>query len=374
MADYSTSSPQNPAQKKPKIRAVTPTYNRSHFLINQYDQFDAMSRAYNGEAEWVIIDKSAEPNTYFSDLEDNRVVYIHLPTLDRRHLVEHLEELYPELAACVLPDAEAVQSKVGYLKALKEQAPEKYPPMIKEPENWNELSLGEQRNMSLALRTDGPRADLVVSLDDDDFYGPEYLNWVEGQLQNHDFIRQGDLFMYIQDCKGWVLYEFDSNSSTHKIKSTGELIETILPEEVRRRQAEGTFSREGFGFGLGFAYRMNIIDDIIAEGETVFPPISLYEDGFMLAGLEDRGADIHFPKSANPLVCRIMHSRMVGPDQQNISATTRMHTRFDKNQIRSLYPDMHEGVMSLVKHTNNSNPVNDHAAATQRSLDGRTHA
>lgn len=342
---------------KPKIRAVTPTMGRPAFLEGQYNQFVSMSARYGGLTEWVIVDVSPEPCEFLDTLEDPRVHYLHLPSRRREDMGALFAE-HPELKSCVVGTAEEAISLHEDMLKLKAEKPAEYPPRITPLADWSLISLGEQRNISLRLDTGSKAPEIIVQLDDDDFYHPDYFKWAKKQMESADFVRQGCLFQHIAENDTWLQYQYKSDLPTKKIRTTGEVLEVIQPAELERRQAEGQMNREGFGFGLGFIYKASFINDMFAKNQMPFPAMSLYEDAILARRMVDAGAVLHFPKGDNPMICRILHSRKAGHGQANISQETRMHIEIPAADIKERFPDMHSGVKTMVAY--NVDTANNH--------------
>ena len=114
------------------ISVVCSTMNRERFLPGMYRCFDSQTWA---EKTLVVYDNSAHPSEFFSDLKDPRVRYVHDPA---------------------------------------------------------RKTLGAARNALAELAT----GELLAFFDDDDFYAPKYLEWMQARLGDDDLVKLDAWFAY----------------------------------------------------------------------------------------------------------------------------------------------------------------------------------
>jgi glycosyltransferase involved in cell wall biosynthesis len=119
----------------PRYSIITPTYQREDKLRVQYR---GISEQTERDFEWLIVDDSPEPSTYFGTITDNRVQYLHVA---------------------------------------------------------HRMSLGAKRN----LLVQQARGEIVVHFDDDDYYSKDYLATTAEYFDaSVDFVKLSGWYVYSQ--------------------------------------------------------------------------------------------------------------------------------------------------------------------------------
>lgn len=171
-----------------KISVVTPTYQRPGWHELLYSVFTAQTWP---DKELVVVDDSPEPSPFFARLSDPRVVYRHARV---------------------------------------------------------RIPIGPKRDLLVRIA----RGELIAHFDDDDYYAPDYLEWMHAELGRDDVAKATgfhvmsllhDAFAY-WDCKEPAAYHFKMAPR-----------EELRPIPVRDYPAEARAQfHDNFLYGLGFSF------------------------------------------------------------------------------------------------------------------------
>lgn len=163
---------------------------RYHGLISLYDQFS--KQHYPKDAlQLRIADASPEPHPFFQNLEDPRVIYLHMPERSQA-LKDSLESLYPGTERFLLLDDDLKTEDMRYrISRLQSYCSRKtcpgtgeQIPSIQDPLEIPFPTIGMKRNILCALPfTGGKKPDIFVAFDDDDWRGPDYVRNCVQHLQ-----------------------------------------------------------------------------------------------------------------------------------------------------------------------------------------------
>lgn len=167
-----------------RVSLMTPTADREAFLPAMYQ---ALQRQTHQDWEWWVCDTSWRPSPFLTQVQDRRVHYFF---------------------------------ETGV------------------------LSIGQKRN-ALAEASGG---EILVHIDDDDYYAPEYLSEVVAQLQEYDFCALTSWFAY--DVKVHQGFYWSTSEPAGLHYAVGPLIEdvTVHPLGGRVQIAGAT----GYGFTYGY--------------------------------------------------------------------------------------------------------------------------
>jgi len=166
------------------ISVITPTYDRPQLLPLIYGCFARQTVA---EKEWIVVDDSPEPSGFMLSLADPRVRYIHLP---------------------------------------------------------ERVSTGRKRNMAVEMAT----GDVIAQFDDDDFYGPAYLETMTRCMADEgaDFCKLASFFLYSRVLDQYAYWETQQKDGLAFVWS-GDA-------ETRIMDLEQMTEREDIHLGFGFSY------------------------------------------------------------------------------------------------------------------------
>ena len=175
----------------PKFSIVTPTQRRESKLRLQHR---GVSEQTERDYEWLILDDSPEPSSYFSALTDNRVHYQH---------VEH------------------------------------------------RLSIGTKRNWL----NEQARGEIIVHFDDNDYYGKDYLATV-GKVFNGsiDIAKLSGWYIYSQVYRELGYRDLTQMPGFHLCWSKDPMSSVVFGDDY----AKGNGLKSLLGFGFSYAYRREI--------------------------------------------------------------------------------------------------------------------
>jgi len=177
----------------PKYSIVTPTHGRESKLQLQHR---GVSEQSEHDFEWLILDDSPEPSSYFSMLCDDRVHYRHLP---RR------------------------------------------------------ISIGAKRN----LLNEQARGDIIVHFDDDDYYGKDYLATMGKCFEAPiDFAKMSGWYIYSQVYRELGYWDLTQMPGLHLCWSKDQMGSVVFGEDY----AKGNGPKALLGFGFCYAYRRNVLE------------------------------------------------------------------------------------------------------------------
>lgn len=144
--------------RNPLISVITPTYRREADLIRQYANFKAQTYPMK---EWMILDDSPAPSSFFLALSDPEVRYIYSPI---------------------------------------------------------RLSVGEKRNLLIEKAS----GFYIAHFDDDDYYAPQYLKTMARHLKTLDFIKLSAWYVYSEPHLFWGYCDHEHPAPFHYYLSPGE--------------------------------------------------------------------------------------------------------------------------------------------------------
>lgn len=176
------------AGDKVKISVVTPTYQRPGWHELLYGVFDSQDWE---DKELVVVDDSPHPSAFFSNLRDPRVIYRH----------------------------------------ARQRIP-----------------IGPKRDLLVRIA----KGDIIAHFDDDDYYAPGYLRWMQDQLEGHDAVKAGGFFIKSLLHDTFAYWDVCSEAA-HHFKMAPD--QPLVPVPVKEYPAEARAEfRDNFLYGLGFSF------------------------------------------------------------------------------------------------------------------------
>ncbi|MBM4356502.1 MAG: glycosyltransferase [Deltaproteobacteria bacterium] len=171
-----------------KISVVTPTYQRQGWHELLYCVFDAQDWE---DKELVVVDDSPEPSPFFSGLMDRRVVYRH----------------------------------------ARQRIP-----------------IGPKRDLLVRLA----RGEVIAHFDDDDYYAPDYLSWMHGELADHDAVKAGGFYIMSVLHDAFAYWDVVTEAPHHFKLAPSEPLHPV-PVKDYSAEARARF-HDNFLYGLGFSF------------------------------------------------------------------------------------------------------------------------
>jgi glycosyltransferase involved in cell wall biosynthesis len=213
-----------------KFSVITPTYQRESYLIQQYANFKAQTWR---KKEWLIWDDSPTPSSFFLTLDDPQVQYIHSP---------------------------------------------------------HRLTIGEKRNLLIEKAT----GEYIAHFDDDDFYGPHYLERMATSLKTLDFVKISAWYVYSESTGFWGYCDYATPLAMHyHLKANGGL------QVLSDFQPDATML---WGYGFSYAYRRKIWETF------KFEALNFGEDHqWVLNQLQSSPFNIGHFKDEEGLVLHVLH-------------------------------------------------------------------
>lgn len=282
------------------VVAITPTKDRHKFLKRQMDAFVKPYRAYASEhkdapaLKWIIIDESSEPSQYFKFLEDEEIIYVHLPDRSERSTVQN--EFYALCKDC-LYSQDDLRERVEFLASnpLSNRFIVAHDPWIP--------SIGELRNIGIKIAQDlyskiDPNA-VVFAKDDDDFSCPSAVPVVYDLLQGAKFVKFGNMLVHDAISGEWYHYLYQNQNQETYVLEDGveELMSRYVVWDDKGQTVENPYKHAGI-YGLSFTYRL---DAACKMGEDkrkstgvfgAFEPLSRREDvAFLMDMVQMFGED-----------------------------------------------------------------------------------
>ena len=219
-----------------KFSLITPTFGRERFLPGLYRCFAEQTHA---DRELLVFDDSPSPSPFFSSLRDARVRYRHAP---------------------------------------------------------ERLTIGEKRNQLI----EQAQGELVGFFDDDDFYGPNYLQVMADGLESAG----GDLIKLA----GWFALSVPDDALFFWDTSVHHPIHYKVGEGAIDYVASSEFSADFIaknvdGYGFSYVFRR------AAFGSARFPAKNFAEDVAFLGALRAQGKRIVHAQDSLGLCVHILHNR-----------------------------------------------------------------
>jgi glycosyltransferase involved in cell wall biosynthesis len=226
---------------QPVISIITPTHQREALLRKQHRVVMAQRER---NFEWLILDDSPEPSSYFQQLDDPRIRYRHEPGSKR--------------------------------------------------------TIGAKRNW-LAGEA---RAPVIAHFDDDDYYAPDYLTIMQAQIaRGADIAKLSAWFLYSAIHRQLAYWDTVQILGLHFRVSPDPITPAVLGEEHVK-----DFSAMPMGFGFSFVYRRAVWEKVPFldrdMGEDYRFAAAAVQEGFRFKHFTDsQGACLHILHRRNISIC-----------------------------------------------------------------------
>lgn len=161
------------------------------------------------------------------------------------------------------------------------------------------VTIGEKRNRLIRQAT----GDYIVHFDDDDYYAPDYLSFMNEQLKSYDFFTLHSWFSY--DLKAKQTYYW----ATDEIVRTQFFLNPLMGGKVREidfgPDQEGTkeiINQKGrFGYGFSYAYKRSI------ALEAPFNDADFEEDRLFYEAIQEKGCSIGIEGDKDGRAIHVIH-------------------------------------------------------------------
>lgn len=160
------------------------------------------------------------------------------------------------------------------------------------------VSIGEKRNRLIEKAS----GDIIVHLDDDDYYSPTYLSFVASQLKNASFCTLQSWFSY--DTKNHQLFYMDAtvSSTTRYCVSPfagGKVRELDLSGSEAQNQQISKLGQKGYGFS--YAYTKEVAKAF------KFQDLDFQEDRYFYEDVEAAGYSIKMASAEKGEAIHVIH-------------------------------------------------------------------
>lgn len=223
------------AASEPLVSLITPTANREHLLPHAYGWVAGQSWS---NWEWLVLDDGPAPSAILSEIQDDRVRYQH---------------------------------------------------------STRRLTVGEKRNRLVAAA----RGDIIVHIDDDDFYAPDYVRFMVAALAEHkaDFVKLSASFIYSRLYRMVGYWDLMQKDGLHFVWSDGPLRPVMAGDQNRHSLIDNHLA-----YGFSYVYRKS------AWAAYPFPHADWNEDlPFAKAIAED--FPTHLVADRQGLCLHVIHGR-----------------------------------------------------------------
>ena len=221
------------ADTRPLVSLITPTFDRDFYL--KY-QLQSIRQQDYPALEWLVFDDSPVPSRHLSELDEDWLLYHH---------------------------------------------------------QTERVSIGDKRNRLIEMA----RGDIIVHIDDDDYYAPHYVRFMVDALEQggYDLVKLADMFLYSSNHDKFGYWELD-NTQPHCFVWSPERWKVARLDTAK---AERMDNRK-WGFGFSYVYRKRVTEDI------KFQDRNWNEDGPFARQVRER-----YPCAALPdtegLVLHVLH-------------------------------------------------------------------
>ena len=156
----------------------------------------------------------------------------------------------------------------------------------------NQRSIGCKRNLAILLAT----GDVIVHFDDDDVYGPRYVEQMVSELRRRQLVAL--------TLSAW--YDFDLRLGLCGFVAPEELHEVdLLPIRSRRMRELGREAVEAAVYGYGFSY---VYERSAAMAEP-FADRNMCEDVDFFSRLRDKGSQVGLRRDEEGICLHVMHGK-----------------------------------------------------------------
>ena len=273
------------------ILAVTPTMNRQEHLERQYwtfsKEFEMAEIDGKPQLGWVIVDESAEASQFFTELDDDRVIYIHMPS---RTDLSTVPPQFRDICEEHMYTPEELDERIISIQEDQCDRVFLYP-------NAHDIpSIGEMRNVAIMVghRTFGLEGTdhTIFTRDDDDYTAPHLMVDIHQRLkEGASFAKPATSHIYSRPDNQWWNYDMRRQDDPALVIKGGERKE-LDRYIVWNDAAETQESEHGHleMSGTFFSYRFSAwqgMDDVARVTKPKpggFEPVSVREDHLFARG------------------------------------------------------------------------------------------
>jgi glycosyltransferase involved in cell wall biosynthesis len=201
--------------------------------------------------------------------------------------------LYATFAAQTHPNIELVvhddnPSPSGTFSTLTD-------PRVRYHQSAQRLSVGEKRNW-LARHATG---EILVHFDDDDHYGPDYVERMLAALGDADLVKLSGFYLYSLTHQVFAYWDQTVVSPVHFRLQSGRAVEPFFSDRLSAEERAIWGRKNLLGFGFSYVYRRSLWERI------PFPDLSHGEDCAFVEACIAAGARITtIPDRGSALVLR----------------------------------------------------------------------
>jgi len=155
------------------------------------------------------------------------------------------------------------------------------------------LSIGNKRNILL----DRCQGDIIVHIDDDDYYAPDYLERMIKALEGHDFCALGSWFAYDLKIQEGFYWKTQASASVHYVLAPimGKTLQPYIFSDLDQVQ----HMAEEYGFT--FCYTRAVAE------KMRFPDLDFQEDRVFLSQLKEQGYALRMIHDEKGKVVKMVH-------------------------------------------------------------------
>ncbi len=212
-----------------KVSVIVPTYNRAEYYTKLYQCFQHQTYA---DRELLIYDDSPERSTFFDEKGQDNVKYFH---------------------------------------------------------SEQRLTIGEKRNY-LIEQAEG---EVIVHFDDDDFYSPQYIDFMVNLLgDDHDLAKLSGWFVYQVENNFLGYWDTDNDSEACYLVAPSTPVKCV---NLKDKASSLT------GFGFSYVYKKKIYEKV------QYDAINFGEDNQFMMACFEQGYELKYADDPGGLVLHIIH-------------------------------------------------------------------
>lgn len=217
----------------PTLSLITPTHRRHAYLRAVHG---ILSRQTFGDFEWLVLDDGPEPSPYFQSLEDPRVRYRHL--------------------------------------------------------DGPKLTVGTKRN----LLVEESRGKVIAHIDDDDYYGPRYLEQMARFIDGGaDVAKLSAWFLFSRVHDAFGYWDLERLEGLRFVWSAGPIKVTDFAGNL------DAWRHLPLGYGFSYVYRRSVWE------RSRFPDVNFDEDTTFLKDAISKGANVALLRDTMGIVLHLLH-------------------------------------------------------------------
>jgi glycosyltransferase involved in cell wall biosynthesis len=223
-----------------KVSVITPTHqNREEHLRRLYHVFKAQTYPH---VELLVLDDSPQPSPFYSTLRDDTVVYMYSST---------------------------------------------------------PLTLGQKRNQLVEMA----RGEVIVHMDDDDYYAPSYVTQMLTQLGDRDFVTLSGWYSYVWGDQKFYYWDTETVAPYHFQLCPNGHHRAIEMASLPADEQYEWMTNMLWGFGFSYVYRRSLWQQVRFE-DTINACEDFY---FVMAAMNQGYGDLAYVADRQGLVLHLIH-------------------------------------------------------------------